>query len=97
MDFVALACAQESDRDLIELTSSEKSSLQFVSAPILGSDKHILGDISQTKFRPLVPREFRKAVVDTAHSLSHPGVRASQKLIAERFVWPGMKKTLKNL
>ena len=80
---------------MIELTSSGKSSLQFVSAPIPGSDKHILGDISQAKFRLLVPREFRKAVFDTAHSLSHPGVRASHKLIAERFVWPGMKKGIK--
>ena len=94
VDFVALACVQESDRDLIELTSSGKS-LQFFSAPILSSDKHILGDISQAKFRPLVPKEFRKAVFDTAHLLSHPEVRASLKLIAERFVRPGMKKNIK--
>ena len=27
---------------------------------------------------------------DSLHSLSHPGIRATQKLITSRFVWPGI-------
>ncbi|BHF63888.1 hypothetical protein SprV_0200688300 [Sparganum proliferum] len=38
---------------------------------------------------------MRRAVFQTLHGLSHPGIRASQKLLAERFVWPGMNKDVK--
>ena len=40
--------------------------------------------------RPFVPIAFRHVVFDSLHSLAHPGVRATQRLITERFVWPGM-------
>ena len=47
------------------------------------------------KPRPLVPESFRRQVFDVVHNLSHPGIRGSQKLISERFVWPRMKADVK--
>ena len=40
--------------------------------------------------RPLVPKKFRRNVFDSLHSLSHPGIRATQKLITDRYVWPNI-------
>ena len=50
-----------------------------------GCDQPLLGDFSQGVFRPLVPVGFRKKVFDSLHALSHPGVRASQKLVGQSF------------
>ena len=44
---------------------------------------------------PVVPPTYRQPVFHSLHSLSHPGVRASQKLIASRFVWPKMRSDIK--
>lgn len=42
--------------------------------------------------RPLVPQQYRRQVFEFLHSLSHPGIRATQKLITTRYVWPGINK-----
>ena len=55
----------------------------------------ILGDILKGKFRPLVPEDFRRKVFDSFHSLSHPGIKGTQKLIFRRYTWPGMKADVK--
>ena len=47
-------------------------------------------------FRPIVPRNFRRQVFHINHDLSHPGARGTLKLIAERFVWTGMRKDVKD-
>ncbi|VDN36996.1 unnamed protein product [Dibothriocephalus latus] len=38
---------------------------------------------------------MRRTVFYTLHGLYNPGIRASQKLLAETFVWPGMNKDVK--
>ena len=38
----------------------------------------------------LCPLEFCHAVFSLLHSLSHPGIRASQKLLTDRYVWPNI-------
>ena len=42
--------------------------------------------------RPLVPAQQCKAVFDAIHSLSHPGIKASQQLLSSRFVWSGLAR-----
>lgn len=34
---------------------------------------------------------FRRRVFDTLHNIAHPGIRATAKLISDRYVWPGMQ------
>ena len=34
---------------------------------------------------------FRRAIFDSLHRLSHPGILALQRLVTARFVWPGIK------
>ena len=52
----------------------------------------ILCDISTGSLRPLVPLQLRHKLFIQLHSISHPGVRASKRLISSRFVWPGMSR-----
>nr|VZI26231.1 unnamed protein product [Spirometra erinaceieuropaei] len=42
-----------------------------------------------------MPASLRRTVFQALRGLSHPGIRAYQKLLAERFVWPGMNKDVK--
>nr|VZI35993.1 unnamed protein product [Spirometra erinaceieuropaei] len=59
-------------------------SLQLVDVPLTTGTGTILCDVSTPFHRPYVPASMRRAVFQTLHGLSHPGIRASQKLLAER-------------
>lgn len=50
----------------------------------------ILCDISLGYPRPVVPTEMQRRIFDVIHSISHPGIRATRKMIAERYVWHRM-------
>ena len=43
----------------------------------------------------MVPEDFRQQVFDTVHGLVHPGVRATTRLVSNRFVWPGLATDIK--
>jgi len=51
-------------------------------------DLPLLGDASTGTFRPLVPQGLRRQVFDHLHGTAHPGMRATRRLIASRYVWP---------
>lgn len=40
--------------------------------------------------RPYVPPSFCRAIFHSLHSMSHPGIRATQRLVTSRFVSPGI-------
>nr|VZI05896.1 unnamed protein product [Spirometra erinaceieuropaei] len=71
------------------------SGLQLKDVPLTTGSGTILCDVSTPFHRPFVPASMPRAVFQTLHGLSHPGIRASQKPLAERFVWPGMNKDVK--
>lgn len=86
-----LAQSQKSDPELEKLLN-EGSSLRLQKLHIPGSRVPLYCDTSTPTSRPFVPKPLRKQVFDSLHSLSHPGTNASAKLVAERFVWPGVRK-----
>ena len=43
-----------------------------------------------------MPSSFRQEVFRVLHSLSHPGIRATQRLIVARFVWPHVNTDVRN-
>ncbi|VDP86070.1 unnamed protein product [Echinostoma caproni] len=63
------------------------SSLELCRLPLLTSDSSFLCDVSHQVPRPLVPEPMRRLVFDALQGLSHPGVRATQKLISQRSHW----------
>ena len=89
IDLADLATAQRSDPEYIAvrtaitgLTLEERD----VGRAIL------LGDCSQTSFRPWVPTGLQKRIFDLHHRLAHPGIKASVRLISQRFVWHDLKR-----
>ena len=62
---------------------------------LISDDKQILCDTSTPYPRPFVPESLRKAIFDSLHSLSHPGISSTQKLVKARYFWPGMDRSIK--
>ena len=93
IDFHLLAAAQQDDTDLPALKASSSLCLQDI--PLPDSTTTILCDMSTTMPRPYVPPAYRRQIFDQLHSLSHPGIRASQKLRTTHFVWPSINKDVR--
>ncbi|KAK7930700.1 hypothetical protein WMY93_007095 [Mugilogobius chulae] len=94
IDFSALAADQPRDADIVALRS-EGSGLKLEEVVWREGGPTLLCDVSTGRPRPVVPAGWRRRVFDSIHSLSHPGVRASLKLVSLRFVWPGLRKDVK--
>lgn len=93
-DFLAMAAEQPGDSDILSLCS-EGSGLRLEDVALQEGGGTLLCDVSTGRPRPVVPAGWRRRVFDSVHSLSHPGVRASVKLVGSRFVWPGLRKDVK--
>ncbi|XP_037503479.1 uncharacterized protein LOC119378389 [Rhipicephalus sanguineus] len=89
VDFEALAAAQREDPELTVLRQNPLS-LVLAEIPLPYTTTMVTCDASQKSPRPFVPVQFRRAVFDSLHELSHPGIRATQRLVTDRFVWPGI-------
>jgi hypothetical protein len=87
----ALAASQEGDNELRTLLAS-RTALRLERQQIPGTTVSIYCDTSAGKPRPYVPAFLRLQVFQSVHDLSHPGTRATAKLVAQHFVWPGMQK-----
>ena len=94
IDFDAIANKQKSDEELTKLRESSK--LQFEDLPLYTTEGTITCDTSTGHPRPYIPKEFRRDVFNAIHSTSHPGIRATQKLITQRFVWPSINKDVRS-
>ena len=81
----------QQDPELKKLQDS-LSSLKFEEITVPNSNKAVTCDMSTGTPRPYVPPEFRHPVFESLHCLSQPGIRASQRLITDRYVWPGKDK-----
>lgn len=55
----------------------------------------ILCDTSTPTPRPFVPSSSRVAVISSLHNLSHPGCKATCKLVKERYFWPCIDNDVK--
>jgi len=93
-NFAALAEEQASDEELRKMQSSSSLKLEKVIIP--GSDVEIFCDMSTGKPRPYLTPSFRQRYFDKIHNLNHPGARTSAHMVAERFVWPNMRKDCRN-
>jgi len=87
----ALAAAQEKDDELRTLLVST-TALQLEKILIPGTSVELYCDTSSGKPRPYVPSPLRLQIINFLHSLSHLGIRATAKLVSQRFVWPAIQK-----
>lgn len=91
VDFKALATAQQQDEEL-HAWKSRDSNLLLEPVTVPGTTYELQCDLSTGRPRPFVPAGWRRKIFSQLHELSHPGARASVKLVTERFVWPSVNK-----
>jgi len=86
-----LAAAQEAEEKLRTLLAGN-TALQLVKIPIPGTSVELYCDTSSGKPRPYAPSQLRLQIFNSLHSLSHPGIRTSAKLVSQHFVWPAFQE-----
>ena len=90
IDYQDLAATHEHDQEIRELRQGT-TSLQFKEVPIPGTTVLVTCDVSTPAARPFVTSQYRKAVFNSIHRLSHPGAKATVTLVTQRFVWPSVR------
>ncbi|GFS26688.1 Pol polyprotein [Elysia marginata] len=58
---------------------------------------NLLCDVSTSRPGPIVPPPWTKTILEAIHSLSHPGHKPTTRAISARYVWPGLKREVKNM
>lgn len=96
IDYVKIAAAQKTDKELQTLQTNKTNNLQFKNIKLPNSTCTLVCDISTGKYRPYIPKEFRINIFDHFHSLSHPGIKTTTKLINSKFVWYKMNKDIQS-
>ena len=86
-----LAEAQENDEGLQKYLVCD-TSMQLDKILVPGTSVEMYCDTARNRPRPFVPSTLRRQVFDSLHSLSHPGIKATAKIISQRFVWPSIQK-----
>ena len=91
-----MAKTQATDQQIRALQSSPSSTTLVVDAiPLANSSVPLYCDTSTGTQCPIVPLTWQRTVFDSLHGLSHPGIRATQKLITACFVWPGINANVR--
>ncbi|GFY21421.1 retrovirus-related Pol polyprotein from transposon opus [Trichonephila clavipes] len=90
-DYSRLSEDKSSDLELQSLMGSA-TGLELGPVYFAHSDKTFYCDVSMATVRPYVTKQFRRQIFNQLHNLSHPGVKATQKLISARFVWKNLNK-----
>ncbi|KAF2343806.1 Integrase catalytic core, partial [Trinorchestia longiramus] len=83
-----IIAAQKEDPELKELLVNKTINLQL----------SLLGDVycdTANPRRMYLPATLRRTAIAKYHALSHPGTDRTLRLIAERYVWPAMRKDVK--
>ena len=91
VNYRTMAEAQELDPDTQNYRTAI-TNLILEDVPFDNGAFTLLCDVSNGSPRPIVPEAWRRRVFDSVHSLSHPGVRVTRKIIASKFVWHGLSK-----
>lgn len=87
-----LAESQNNDEELKSFLTASDTTLHLKQVRLTASDIPVYCDISTGSVRPFVTKPFRRQVFTAIHGLSHPGIKATVKLVKQRFVWPAMEK-----
>lgn len=93
IDYDKLADDQQIDDELKTLLSegNHNQSIKLKLFTVPGSTKRIFCDYSTGDIRPFVTKKYRDQFIQATHDISHPGKRATAKLMTKRFVWPGIQ------
>ena len=94
LDYGRMSADQAAAPDIASLRSA-RTGLRLADVPFDGSGGTLLCDVSLADPRPVVPACWTRRVFDAVHGMSHPGIKASVKLVASKFVWHGLRKDVR--
>ena len=80
LDLLSMEQAQQADAE-VQAYRTAITGLVLTDVPLPGTDTTLLCDTSTGAARPIVPRSWRRAVFDAIHSLAHPGIKTSWKMV----------------
>lgn len=87
-----VAQAQQSDPKFQRILASTDTGLRLKRIAIPNATIPLYCNVNESRCRPFLTTQFRKMAFDMVHNLSHPGPRSMAKLVARRFVWPGIER-----
>lgn len=93
-DLNELAKLQETDTELVELKQANNPSIHLEQKKWGPELVMVYLETSNNTLRPYIPPQMRRNVFNMFHRLSHPGGRATIKLIGRRYFWPSMNKDI---
>ena len=85
-DYIAMAKPQVACEE-IQVYRTAITKLKLADMPVSQTGPVFLCDVSTGTPRPIVSIQYRRKVFDVIHSLVHPGRKATQKLVSQKFVW----------
>lgn len=91
IDYAKLAEAQSHD-EYITANNKVSGNIQLKRVVLPHCNSQIYCEMSTNNARPYVPESFRKAIFDSVHTLSHPGVRTTRSMVSQKYFWPGMNR-----
>ncbi|KFD67383.1 hypothetical protein M514_20419, partial [Trichuris suis] len=94
-DLKVLAAEQVGDAELQQLQNSSTLRMTQVEVPHLNVT--LWCDLYHDRVRPFVPASLRRKIFFTLHSPSHPGVRATRRLITQHYIWPAMNRDIAHM
>lgn len=94
IDYEEMARTQHNDEEIAACRTAI-TGLRFEDINFGSSNLSLLCDVSGNIPRPVVPQAMCRRVFDTVHSLSHPGINATVKLVSSKFTWHGMAKQVR--
>ena len=92
IDYKRLAEAQMDDGELQAILEENTSALKLKKINFPDLEIEIYCGMSHDSIRPYIPTIFRCTVFNALHGLTHPGITATQKLVAKQFLWPSVNK-----
>lgn len=90
IDYEKLAFAQQNDEELKQLLQSKNLAFKTISIP--NCDIPIYCETKTTNVRPYLPEEFRVLAFNAIHGISHPSVRATRRMMQQRYIWKSINK-----
>lgn len=94
IDYAEIANAQRNDEEIQRLLNDTEGARVAIKLKLLTvphNNTQLYCDTSTQHIRPYIPKGFRQQILANTHNLAHPGVRATTKLMTERFIWFGMR------
>jgi len=91
IDMEHLAKEQEQDKELQRILQDTQPVLKLKKIPIPGTKTEIYCDIKTKIPRPYVTQPYRRQAFTSLHGLAHPRVKATVKLVTERYLWPNIQ------